>query len=83
MLEEDFGIVPVQGEEKIGITYASAEEAEIMGIEAGAPLFWIVSMTYDQTGQLMECGRGAARQDRLQITTVVERPEEEVDGGEA
>lgn len=83
VLEEDFGIVPVQGEEKIGITYASAEEAEIMGIEAGAPLFWIVSMTYDQTGQLMEYCRGAARHDRLQITTVVERPEEEVDGGEA
>lgn len=83
VLEEDFGILPVQGEEKIGITYATAEEAELMGIESGSPLFWIVSMTYDQTGQLMEYCRGAARPDRLRITTVMERLGEEGDSHEA
>jgi len=83
ILEEDFGILPVQGEEEIGITYATAEEAELMGIESGSPLFWIVSMTYDQTGQLMEYCRGAARPDRLRITTVMECQEEEADSNEA
>lgn len=44
-----------------------------MGVEPESPLFWIVSTTYDQGGQMMEYCRAAARPDRLRITTVMER----------
>lgn len=61
VLEEAYGLIPEQGEEKVSITYATTDEAELMGIEEGAPLFWIVSQTYDQNGELLEYCRAAAR----------------------
>ena len=73
VLEEDYGVIPREGDEKIGITYATDEEAALMGVEPESPLFWIVSTTYDQGGQMMEYCRAAARPDRLRITTVMER----------
>lgn len=82
ILEDKYGIIPWQGSEKIGITYATEEEAELMGVAPESPLFWIISTTYDQDGQLMEYCRAAARSDRLRITTVLERKPEEVPGCE-
>ena len=76
VLEEDYGVIPREGDEKIGITYATEEEAALMGVEPESPLFWIVSTTYDQEGQMMEYCRAAARSDRLRITTVMERKSE-------
>ena len=73
VLEEDYGVIPREGDEKIGITYATDEEAALMGVEPESPLFWIVSTTYDQGGQMMEYCRAAARPDCLRITTVMER----------
>lgn len=73
VLEKEYGLIPEQGEEKIGITYATAYEAQLMGISEDAPLFWIVSQTYDQTGELMEYCHTAARPDRLRIASVLER----------
>ena len=83
VLEEDFGLQPEQGDEKVGITYATAGEAELMGVREGAPLFWIVSQTYDPQGRLIEYCRAVARPDRMRLTTVLERQSEEADGHEA
>ncbi len=77
VLEKDYGLVPEQGDEKVGITYATADEAELMGIREEAPLFWIVSQTYDQQGELIEYCRAVARPDRIRLTTVLERQSEE------
>lgn len=73
LLEEEYGMIPAQGEEKIGITYATADEAELMEIPEESPLFWIVSQTYDQSGQLMEYCRAVARPDRMRITSVLKQ----------
>ena len=80
VLEEAYGLIPEQGEEKVSITYATTDEAELMGIEEGAPLFWIVSQTYDQNGELLEYCRAAARPDRLRITSELIRGK--IEGGE-
>lgn len=79
VLEEEYGLMPERGEEKIGITYATTDEAELMGIQEDAPLFWIVSQTYDQAGKLMEYCHTAARPDRLRITSVLKRRDPVVD----
>ncbi len=84
VLEEEYNMIPSWGEEKVGITYATADEAELMGVREESPLFWIVSQTYDQTGELMEYCRTVARPDRLRLTSVLERldaGEEEGDSG--
>lgn len=73
VLEKRYGLIPEQGDEKIGITYATADEAELMGLEEEAPLFWLVTQTYDQSGELMEYCRTVARPDRLRFTSVLER----------
>lgn len=68
---EAYGLIPEKGEETISITYATADEAELMCIEEEAPLFWIVSKTYDQSGGLMEYCRTVARPDHLRLTSVL------------
>lgn len=73
ILEEGYGLIPEKGEEKIGITYATADEAELMELREDTPLFWIVSHTYDQEGRLLEYCHTAARPDLLRITSVLER----------
>ncbi len=83
ILEEEYGLLPEQGDEKVGITYATAGEAELMGVREGAPLFWIVSQTYDQKAELIEYCRAVARPDRMRLVTVLERQSEEVRGHEA
>ena len=82
VLEEAYGLIPEQGEEKVSITYATTDEAELMGIEEGAPLFWIVSQTYDQNGELLEYCRAAARPDRLRITSELKRRDAAERGGD-
>ena len=71
VLEEEYQMIPSWGEEKVSITYATADEAELMGVKEGSPLFWIVSKTYDQTGELMEYCRTVARPDRLRLSSVL------------
>ncbi len=83
VLEEDYGLLPEQGDEKVGITYATAGEAELMGVKEGAPLFWIVSQTYDREAGLIEYCRAVARPDRMRLVTVLERQGEEVGCHEA
>ena len=71
--------MPEQGDEKVGITYATAGEAELMGVAEESPLFWIVSQTYDRQAGLIEYCRAVARPDRMRLTTVLERQGEEED----
>lgn len=83
VLERDYGLQPEQGDEKVGITYATAGESELMGVKEGAPLFWIVSQTYDQKAELIEYCRAVARPDRMRLSTVLERQSEEAAAHEA
>ena len=72
-------LIPREGDEKIGITYATEEEAELMGVAPESPLFWIISTTYDQDGQLMEYCREGGHPFKLYNVT----PEhfEQLEGG--
>ncbi len=75
VFEEEYQASPARGEEKISITRANAEEAELLGLTEGAPVFWLVTQTYDAAGQLLEYCRTVARGDRLVLTSVLERRE--------
>ncbi|MDL2293811.1 GntR family transcriptional regulator [Ruminococcaceae bacterium OttesenSCG-928-D13] len=77
---EEYGMTPERGEESIGITYATAEEAALLAVDEEAPLFWLVTRTYDQTGALMEYCRTAARPDRVRLTSVLHRWDAETGG---
>lgn len=75
VFETEYGASPVQGDEKVSITRATAEEAELLDVADGAPVYWIVSQTYDREDRLLEYCRTVARADRLVLTSVLERRE--------
>lgn len=71
--QDQYGVTPTQGEEKISITGVTDEESELLDVASGSPAFWIVSQTYDETGALLEYCRTVARGDRVVLTSVLER----------
>lgn len=72
ILEEFYGVVLKQGEEKISITYTTEEESSILELPAETPVFWLVSRSYDEQMNLTEYCRTVARPNELQLTTVLE-----------
>lgn len=77
VLREVYDVVPFRGTEKISITQATSEEAEHLGVAEGAPVFWIVSETYTESGDLMEYCRSVARADVMDMTSTLRWREDE------
>lgn len=76
-LREQYGLELDHGEEKTSITTATAEEAVHLGIAAGDPVFWIVSITQTPDGTPVEYCRTVARADKLELASVLHRRESE------
>ena len=72
VFEEEYGIIPTQGDETITATRAGAEAA-LLAIPDEAPIFRIESRTYDQYGQFLEYCRAVARPDRVQLISHMDR----------
>lgn len=70
-LENCYGLMPDHGYEKISITFATVEEAESLGIEEGAPSFWIVSETRAEDETLIEYCRTVGRADRITLSSTL------------
>lgn len=66
-----YDIIPFRGWEKVSITSATDEEAEFLDIPAGSPVFWIVSETYTESGDLLEYCRTVARADAMDLTSTL------------
>jgi GntR family transcriptional regulator len=77
VLGDVYGVVPFRGQEKISITQATGEEAEHLAIAEGEPVFWIVSETFTESGELMEYCRTVARADVMDMTSTLRWQEEE------
>ena len=72
VFEEEYGIIPTQGDETITATRAGAEAA-LLAIPDEAPIFRIESRTYNQYGQFLEYCRAVARPDRVQLISHMDR----------
>lgn len=71
VFEEEYGVIPTRGEERITATRAG-EEAELLEIGQEAPIFRIESKTYDQEGGFLEYCRAVARPDRVELVSRLE-----------
>lgn len=77
VLREGYGLDLDHGEEKASITTAAEEEAVHLGIAAGDPVFWIVSITQTPEGVPVEYCRTVARADKVELVSVLHRGESE------
>lgn len=67
------GIVVDNGHEHVGITYATPEEAQLLQVEEGAPLFYLSGVAYDRQNCPIEYFKSVSRADRLRFSSVLTR----------
>lgn len=67
------GVYPVQGEEQVGITYATEEEAAQLRISEGDYLFYRSGVTCDESGRPVDYFKSVARPDKLRFSTVLHK----------
>lgn len=67
------GVYPVQGEEQVGITYATEEEAVQLGMTEGDYLFYRSGVTCDEDGRPVDYFKSVARSDKVRFSTVLHK----------
>lgn len=71
VLENEYAIALRDGEQRIGITYASGEEGRLLEVKPGAPLFWVESKARDGEGRLIEYCQAVIRPDKVTMRSVL------------
>ncbi len=72
ILENRYGLVTSQAEERIEAVNATADEAALLGIKAKSALLLITRITYDQHGTPCEFSRDLFRGDRTRLAVTVQ-----------
>ena len=81
VLRQAYGLELDHGEEKASITLATEEEAALLEIAPGAPVFWIVSQTDAPDGTVIEYCRTVGRADRMELASILRWQGEEESHG--
>jgi len=68
LLQSEYGIEPIEAEEKIEVVFATADEGLILGVAAGSPLLSITRTSLDSSGIPIEHSHDLFRADRTRIT---------------
>ena len=68
ILELRFGVKPADAEEHIEVILAANDEALVLGVAGGSPLFSIVRMSFDDDGVPIEYSHDLFRADRTRIS---------------
>lgn len=71
VLKGEYGIHITGGEEKIGVTYASAAEASHLGMAVESPLFFISGIVWDEQEIPIEYFKSVARPDRVRFASTL------------
>ena len=67
------GLTPDRGNEEIGISYVSKEEAQLLGISEGQYVFKLQGITVDDKGRCLEFFRSLTRADQVQFSSILKR----------
>lgn len=65
VLERKYSVTLGGGTEEISITYADAEEAELLQVKEGESLFYLKGLTWDDSEDPVEIIKSVSRTDRL------------------
>lgn len=69
VLESVYAVALRDGEQRIGITYASGEESRLLEVRPEAPLFWVESKARDAEGRLIEYCHAVIRPDKVSMSS--------------
>lgn len=69
ILREEYGVQVDRGQESIGITYATEQEAELLGIPVGTAAFFMNGVSSDAGGRAVECFKAISRADQILFTS--------------
>jgi Transcriptional regulators len=73
VIENESKVQIVQGEERVGIAYATDYEAEILGIKPGNAVFYFSGVTYDEEKEPVEYFKSIVRADKMRFASVLKR----------
>ena len=76
LLHTEYGVELASAEETIEAAPAGPGEAELLGIQPGAPVLLLSRRTVDTSGRPTEYVRSVYRADRFRLRSVLERPAE-------
>lgn len=71
----NYGIALYEGEESVGITYATEEEAEKLKVETGQYMYYLSGTVKDVKGEFIEFFKSVARVDQIQFSNELKRIE--------
>ena len=66
-------VYPCQGEESVGITYATENEAKHLQTAAGDALFFLTGIAQDQNGTVVEYFKSVARPDKVRFSSILRK----------
>jgi GntR family transcriptional regulator len=73
VIEKESQVQIVQGEERVGMAYATDYEAELLEIEPGQAVFYVSGVTYDEQGLPVEYFKSIQRADKIRFASVLKR----------
>jgi GntR family transcriptional regulator len=74
-LENKYGTVVGKGQEQLGITYATEEEARLLEVACGSALFHLVGVSSEESGTPVEYFESVLRTDKIGFASVLTRKE--------
>ena len=71
IIEDSYGTTIKDGQEKIGITYATEEESQLLGITVGSPVFFLTGVVNDVNHTPIEYFKSIARSDKIRFSSTL------------
>lgn len=83
VLETKYGADLTKGNEKLGLTFATSDEAQRLGIDLEEPIFFISGVTTDNEDKPIEYFRSVVRPDKIKFSSILIKEQEKDMEGEA
>jgi GntR family transcriptional regulator len=76
VIESEYSIQIVKGQETVGIAYATDYEAELLEIEPGMAVFYLTGIVYDAAEEPVEYFKSIIRSDKIRFASILRRRED-------
>lgn len=73
VMENEYGAKIIKGKEKLGLTFATSDEAQRLEIENEEPIFFISGVTTDDDGNPVEYFRSVVRPDKIKFSSILRK----------
>lgn len=73
VLKNHYGVMILGGKEKVGVTYAGKNEAELLNLQEETALFYLDGVAWDEKEEPVESFQSWVRADRIQLFSVLKR----------